>query len=89
MSLFSVMDGAPILEVGNGDDVKTQWIRIENNGQQYLLYYNLENRSMSIPYAGSVEFMQATDLFDEANTTKTQTATGSVPPNSIGVVTLN
>lgn len=89
MSLFSVMDGAPILEVGNGDDIKTQWIRIENNGQQYLLYYNLEDRNMPIPYAGSVEFMQATDLFDETNTTKTQTASGFVPSNSIGVVTLN
>ncbi len=86
--LFSVMDGAPILEIGNGDNTRTQWIRVQGPDGEYVCYYNLKDEPMAIPYQGGARYLQSADLLGEPVTIQSAQADRQVPAHSLGIVQL-
>ncbi|MFT7589383.1 MAG: hypothetical protein ACI959_001601 [Limisphaerales bacterium] len=88
MSMFSQLSGRPILEIGNGDDSKTQWIRIACAEGEKIFFYNLGNSDMNISYSGDVEFLQSEDLLSENTTIDRQNGVSKLPKHSIGVLTI-
>lgn len=87
MQLMSPIDGAPILEVGNGDDVDNQWVRAKTDQGEMIFFYNRSDRAFPIPYSGEVEYLQSRDLLDENTRTK-KGSMSELPPNSIGRIKL-
>ncbi|MBI1191897.1 MAG: hypothetical protein GC205_01795 [Bacteroidetes bacterium] len=84
--LFTVMDGRPILEVGKGDNIETQWLRVQGVNGQAIVYYNRSSAPFKLPFSGEVHFLQSDDILGEPETVQVNRADGSVPANSVGVL---
>ncbi|GEM_PF-1127971 len=84
--LFTVMDGRPILEVGKGDNIETQWLRVQGLNGQAIVYYNRSSASFKLPFSGEVHFLQSEDILGEPETVQISRAEGSVPAYSVGVL---
>lgn len=86
--LLSVMDGAPILEIGNGDRKRTQWIRVQGEDAEYIVFYNLKAEPMPIPYNGGAKYLSSADILGEPVTIESGQANGQVPGHAVGIVEL-
>ena len=88
-SLFSVMDGRPILEVGRGDNINNQWLRLRGEGGEVLVYYNTSATPFTIPYSGQVRYLQSEDILGSPSIVQSARAERQVPAFSVGVVELD
>ncbi len=88
-NLFTVMDGRPILEIGKGDNINTQWLRVRGPKGEAIVYYNTAAQPLRIPYSGQVSYLQSEDILGEPVNVLSARAEGSVPPHSVGVVLLD
>jgi len=87
--LFTVMDGRPILEAGRGDNVETQWLRVQGQRGEAVVYYNRSAAPLKLPFSGEVHFLQSDDILGEPTTVQIKRAEGSVPAHSVGVLYLD
>ncbi len=88
-SLFTVMDGQPILEIGQGDNVQHQWLQVRSPMGEALVYYNMSSNPISIPYSGALRYLQSEDILGEPLNVLEARADGQIPAHSVGVIMLD